>query len=308
MAARFGAVSPAQTYATKIRWILGCMVSIIVILGVAIFMLWQNSETPDQAQAVTPTDPASQTVQSSTIDVLAAAARVEEGTRIEAHMFTTVPMDAEKTPMAVVRAKDINSIIGMYAKRQINPNMPLVMDDLSDTRPVNTIRIPPGYRAITININNRSGVEGFAKPNSRVDVLWTYTQDAKQKVATIVRFVKILSLGGVTQANAERAAVAGDTTVTLLVTEKDAKKIELARTMGELSLSLVGDQEQGETSVTEPESITINDLIGRPATDDTAQLDTDGVMYTADPRTGKQIRYVLRNGRWVRDDGFDEQQ
>ena len=305
MATRFGAVSPAQTYKTKMLWMSACLATIILILGFVIVMLWQSSEDPDSAIAATANQAPAVLEPGSTVEVLAAATRVEEGTRIEAHMFSRIPMDAEKTPMAVVRAKDLDSVIGKFAKRVINPNMPLVMDDVTDSRPINSFRIPPGYRAVTILVDNRSGVEGFAKPNSRVDVLWTYNQEGRKKVATIVRFIKILSVQGQTQSSQQQAQVGPKTPVTLLVTEKDAKKIELARTLGELSLSLVGDQEPG-AAAGEPDSITINDLIGRPATQQVDEVN-DGEMFTVDPRSGKQIRYVLRNGRWVRDAGFDEE-
>lgn len=305
MATRFGAVSPAETYKTKMLWASACLLTILLILAVVIVLMWQSSENPQSAVASTQA-PAEQDANAGSVQVAFAAVRIEEGTRLEPHMFVQSPMDAEKTPLAVVRWQNLNSIIGMYAKRRINPNMPLVQDDISKDAPLSSIKIPPGYRAVTILVDTRSGVEGFAKPGSRVDVLWTYTQDEEQKVATIVRFVKVLSVAGATQASADNAQIGADTTVTLLTTEKDAKKIELARTLGTISLSLVGDQEPGATAG-EPDAITLNDLIGRPAMQEEVEEPNDGEMFTVDPRTGRQIRFVLRNGKWVRDSGFDEQ-
>lgn len=305
MATRFGAVSPAQTYKTKMLWASAFLVTTLAILAVVIVMMWQTGENPGNAVASTPA-PVDTSAGAANIQVAFAAVRIEEGTRLEPHMFVQSPMDAEKTPIAVVRWQDINAVIGKYAKRRINPNMPLVQEDISNEAPLSTIKIPPGYRAVTILVDSRSGVEGFAKPGSRVDVLWTYNQDNEQKVATIVRFVKILSVAGATQANSDNAQIGAETTVTMLTTEKDAKKIELARTMGTISLSLVGDQEHGATAG-EPDAITIGDLIGRPASIEKADEPNDGEMFTVDPRTGRQIRYVLRNGKWVRDSGFDEQ-
>ena len=129
--------------------------------------------------------------------------------------------------------------------------------------------------------------------------------DGNTGFATIARFVKILSVGGQTSAVGERAIVGGSTTITLLVTEKDAKKIELARTLGALSLSLVGDEETKQTS-DQPDTITIQDLIGTPVQKKEAPVEVanDGVMYTSDPRTGRQLRYVLRKGRWQLDRSF----
>ena len=307
MATRFGAASPAHTYATKVRWLVGCLVSVILVLVIAIVIIAQNTDASTDASgnvaAVANPAVMDQGALSPTVEVLVAASRIEEGARLEPHMFNPVPMDADKTPMAVVRAADRDTIIGKFAKRMINANTPMVMDDVVDVPPLSSFHIPPGYRAATIRVDARQGVEGFAKPNSRVDILWTYSQDGRKKVATIARFVKVLSVAGMTKADTEKAAIKKETTVTLLVTEKDAKKVELARSLGQLSLSLVGDQETS-TKTAEPDTITIQDLIGRPAQAEPTEVANDGVMYTSDPRTGRQLRYVLRNGRWALDRSF----
>ncbi len=308
MATRFGAASPARTYATKVRWLVGCLFSVIVVLVIAIVIIAQNTDASTDADAsasaVANPDILDQGSMSPTIDVLVAASRIEEGARLEPHMFNPVPMDADKTPMAVVRAADKETVIGRFAKRLINANMPIVMDDVADSPPLSSFNIPPGYRAATIRVDSRQGVEGYAKPNSRVDILWTYAQDGRKRVATIARFVKVLSVAGIRKSDQEKAAIGkAETNVTLLVTEKDSKKIELARSLGQLSLSLVGDQETS-TKTAEPDTITIQDLIGRPAQAEETEVDNDGVMYTSDPRTGRQLRYVLRNGRWALDRSF----
>ena len=305
MATRFGGVSPSQAYATKARWVIGCLFTIIAFLVALIVFIAQNTDAtekgPETAVAVDPSEGLS-----PTIEVLVAARRIEEGSMLDQNMLGVTRMDADKTPAAVIRAQDRASIVGKFAKQMINSNVPLVWDDVSETPPLNRIQIPPGYRAVTINVSQRTGVEGYARPNTRVDILWTYKQDGKKKVATIARFIKVISVAGATKVEGARAGVKkkGATTVTLLVTEKDAKKIELARTLGKLTLSLVGAMETSATT-TDPDEVTIHDLIGRPAVrEDEGETANDGVMYTTDPRSGKQMRYILRNGRWTLDRSF----
>lgn len=308
MATRFGAVSPAHTYATKVRWLVACLVSVILVLAIAIIFIAQSGETTEVSQ---PQVEAQQPIQPVTpkVEFLVASMRIEEGTQLEDHMFNRVSEDVDKMPTAAVRAQNLPVVIGKFANKLINANSPLVMDDVSDARPMSGLSITPGYRLVTITVDARSGVEGYAKPNSRVDVLWTYAQGGKKSVATIARFIKVFSVSGTTKSSGDRAAVSAATTVTLLVTERDAKKIELARTLGELSLSVVGDLET-TTASNEPEAVTLADLIGRPATTEPVEVSNDGVMYTSDPRTGRQLRYVLRNGRWSLDRSFggNEQQ
>ena len=301
---KFGGVSSqAQAYATKVRWVVGCLAAVIVVLIVAVVMIAQKTDATQNAQAIA-TAPVQPEAAGSVIDVLVATGRIEEGAELRAELFTPLPMEPDKTPMAVIRAKDLELIVGKFSSRLINANMPLVLDDISDNPPLNAISIPPGYRAVSINVDNRTSVEGFAKPNSRVDVLWTFNQNGENKVATIARFVKVLSVGGSTGVVGQRAAVENKGgTVTLLVTERDAKKVELARSNGAISLSLVGESETNVSSG-EPDSVTIADLVGKPANTLPTEVANDGVMYTADPRSGKQLRYVLKNGRWALDRSF----
>ena len=308
MATRFGA-TPAHTYATKVKWLVGCLVCLIALLIIAFVIVAQSNQAVGTAVQNTPApDPVAPVL--SGVEVAVAQSRVEEGTRLEPFMFNFVRLDDSKVPMGAIRRQDLERVSGKFASRLISPNVPVVLEDVTDTPPINLLNIPPGYRAVTINVDSRSGVEGFAKPNTRVDVLWTFTQDSKQKVATIVRFTKILSVAGVTsadrQANVQNQG--GTTTVTLLVTEKDAKKIELARTLGTLSLSLVGDQEEASKEA-DPDAITIADLTNTGVDTTAAQeeVSTDGVMYTTDPKTGRQIRYILnKNRKWIQDRTFGE--
>ena len=300
MATRFGAANSTPAYKTKLLWAAGGLFTVVLILGAAILMVFSAD---DPKEAVAAADLGVEAPVSDTVDVIVAAVRIEEGAMLTDAMFVNRPMDADKAPITVVRAEHQPTVIGKYSKRVINPNMPLVRDDITASRPVNTFKIPRGYRAVTILVNMQSGVEGFAKPNSRVDVLWSYTQDNEQKIATIVRFVKILSVGGQTEAGEEKPVIGADTPVTMLATERDAKKIELARTMGTLSLSLVGDSESGSTD-TRPDSMGIESLIGRPAAQE--EEPNDGEMVMVDPETGAQVRYELRAGRWVRDASFQE--
>lgn len=307
MATRFGA-TPAHTYATKVKWLVGCLVSLIALLIVAFVIVAQSNQAVGTAMQQPAAEPPPPPVNPG-VDVVVAQNRIEEGTRLDGYMFTAVQMEESKVPMGVIRKQDLEKIAGKYAAKLIAPNVPLVLEDVSDNRPINLLNIPPGYRAVTITVDARSGVEGFAKPNSRVDVLWTFTQESKQKVATIVRFTKVLSVGGVTATGENRANVNGQnnaTTVTLLVSEKDAKKIELARTLGTLSLSLVGDQEEGSKD-SDPDAITIADLTnsGVEAAQQPQDVSSDGVMYTSDPKTGRQIRYILsKNKKWIVDRTF----
>lgn len=304
MSSRFGGVSPTKRYAAKVRWLVACLICVILILGIAIVMVAQNSSSATQVSGPAPAvqQPA---VQTGTTDILVALTRIEEGTELRQHMFGKRAWPSDSLPDKFISAdRSGNMQGGKFAKRLISANMPILDDDLTDQPPLSTLPIPAGFRAVTIEVDIRGSVEGYAKPNSRVDVLWTFTNnEGKKEVATIVKFTKILSVAGTTSSESARTDVQGGrTTVTLLVTEKDAKKIELARNMGELSLILVGGEET-TGKLDEPDTISVNDILGKKD-EAPAENPADGVMYATDPATGKQVRWVLRKGKWAPDKNF----
>jgi pilus assembly protein CpaB len=305
MATRFGAVSPTKRYATKVRWVIAGLLSVIAVLLVAIITLTQSPATANTSQTPSVAQPALPVPAAGSKNILVASTRVEEGTELKPHMFLSRAW-SEEMPEGAFTESDREQVNGKFAKHLISANMPLLRDDVADFPPISALTIPPGFRAVTIEVDARSGVEGFAKPNSRVDVLLTYSDENRnKKVATIVRFSKVLSVAGLTSTDQARTEVnnGGKTTVTLLVTEKDAKKVELARTTGALSLTLVGNEET-RPAQDDPDVMNLQKMLDIPQEAEPDEPATDGKMYMTDPATGKQVRYVLRKGRWVQDSSF----
>jgi len=302
MATRFGASKPNYNTASRVKVLIGLLFTFVfVLVGVLVFMV---KDSENVSEPVVNTAVASSPV-TAMIPILVAAQRIEGGSRLQPHMFTVQDVRPELVPEGAINARERSTVVGKFARIMIGANLPIIKDSIVTEPPIAAVtsHIPPGYRAVTISVDARSGVEGWAMAGTRVDVLWTYTdRSGNRKVGTIVYFSKILSVSGVTAAGAgakgggKRAP--GGTTVTLLVTEVDAKKIELARTTGALSLSLVGDNETGSAG-SNREPIDITDLLPSSNSGEEEHV-PDGVMYSTDPKTGRQIKYELVGGRWKR--------
>jgi pilus assembly protein CpaB len=151
------------------------------------------------------------------------------------------------------------------------PEQPLSDKMVTNVRPITAIssKIPEGYRAVTIPVDQTTGVEGWAKPGVKVDVSWTSVRDGRSLVTTIVYNAEVLSAGGSPSSNPNEPPSAA-TTVTLLVTDADAGKIHLAQTNGKVSLSLRGDNDSGSPR---PPSrvLTLEDLYGLPRNEPTVR-------------------------------------
>ena len=303
---RFGGVSPTQTYQARVKWLVAGLIALIVVLAFAVIYIAQNSSASSSSGGDTsPSVVTSIQDENSdgSVSILVASRRIESGEQLLKNMVDSRRWDSSEIPDDAILASELENVLRMYVGDQIGARVPLLKSDLSQEKPITPIDIPPGFRAVTIEVNKRSGVEGFAKPNSRVDVLWTFVgPDRKRKVKTIVRFVKVLSVGGLLDTEGVTVKIDKKTTVTLLVSERDAKKVELARTNGDLSLSLVGAAEAPNSSNSQfDEEIDLSDLMGvEKAPRINKPSPADGVMYTEDSKTGKLVKYELRQGRWKR--------
>lgn len=310
MSSRFGAATATRSRTAKLKILIGCMVLLLVILLFLLVYVVQNANNVDSTMTTNVSDQkVSEVDTKDTVGILIPVFRVEEGMKLSPQMFSTEYVARDQVPLNAITVDKLQALSEKFAKKLINPNVPLLMDDISDSQPISTIDIPAGYRLITIIVDNRSGVEGWAKPSTRVDVLWTFTQDRRKKIATIARFVKVISVAGQVQnaPDANRVDVQGPITVSLLVTEEQAKYIELARTTGELSLVLVGGKEIPTDISDEPKIFDMNEILKQtPQKAEPEEVAADGVLYVEDPATGKQKKYVLRKGRWALDKSYTE--
>ena len=129
--------------------------------------------------------------------------------------------------------------------------------------------VPKGMRAITLEVNEFSGVAGFLVPGCRVDVVSTISESGGDVVSrTIVQNVEVTALGRRQQANIDEAEQTKS--VTLLVKPREAEAIELAAATGRprLVLRSSGDKETAKSS-----GVTVAELRGgRKAVDPYANM------------------------------------
>ena len=114
--------------------------------------------------------------------------------------------------------------------------------------------VPRGMRALTIEVNEISGVAGHLTPGSRVDVIATLTgQDVRQDVVTrtVAQAVPVTAVGqrvarpaGVQGAAAAVEAPQLTKSVTLLVTPQQAELIQLVSTAARCTLALRGSRDR----------------------------------------------------------------
>jgi Flp pilus assembly protein CpaB len=99
-----------------------------------------------------------------------------------------------------------------------------------------------GKRAISVPVTDLSSAGGLIQPRSHVDVLFTRAGSMKEALTTtILQDVVVLSIGKLTEVGQTldpKASKPQQTAATLMVTPEDARKLELAKNQGRISLAL----------------------------------------------------------------------
>lgn len=118
-------------------------------------------------------------------------------------------------------------------------------------------RIPPGYRAVSVKIDEVTGVAYQIKPGDWVDVIVVMDIQSggrgskKQTIAEVIlQNVQVAAIGQETngQQGGGTAKVKPARSATLLVTDQEAPKLHLAATRGKITLAMRGDDDSAKSS------------------------------------------------------------
>jgi len=101
--------------------------------------------------------------------------------------------------------------------------------------------IEPGMRAVSVQVNEVSGVSGFIQPGTRVDVLFTRVfSNGDAATTTLLQNTKVIAYGRQFDPGArpDPRDVSKPTVATLLVSQEEAEKLVLAGQRGRIQLAL----------------------------------------------------------------------
>lgn len=197
-----------------------------------------------------------QTSSGATVPVAVAANDINLGEPLNEAMVRTVNWPRDSVPPGAFATPV--SLDGRVVRVGLTHGEPVLEAKLA---PVGTkgglsAVIGEGRRAITVRVNDVVGVAGFALPGNFVDVIVNTQQtdgavkraDNQESISKIV-LEKILVLAVAQQVNRDDTAPKVVNAVTLEVTPEQAEKLDLARSVGTLSLVLRNqvDRDTGST-------------------------------------------------------------
>ncbi|RMF23613.1 MAG: Flp pilus assembly protein CpaB [Deltaproteobacteria bacterium] len=194
--------------------------------------------------------------QVETKEIVVARDTISRGETIEADDVKVVAWPAEAAPEDAFGSPE--EVIGKLARTTIYANDPLTNTKFvtSESPSILSMLIPKGHRAISVKVNEVTGISGFVAPGSHVDVLLTVpgTDEMAARTRIILQDVEVLAIAQSVEQQDNKPTVVN--TVTLDVTPRQAEVVAVASNEGNLHLVLRNDRDERQviswgTSITE---------------------------------------------------------
>lgn len=175
--------------------------------------------------------------------VVVAAADIQLGSRLNSQMLKTVDWPAGSIPAgAMTKAEPLEDRVVKTSVLRGEPILEAKLAPVGTKGGLSAV-IPEGKRAMTVRVNDVIGVAGFALPGNYVDIVVNTQIEGggsgrgDRQISKIV-LENILVLAVAQEANRDETKPRVVNAVTLELTPEQAEKLDLARSVGTLSLVL----------------------------------------------------------------------
>lgn len=189
-----------------------------------------------------------------TVTVVRAKQDIAAHEEIQKDMVETVETADNLFVPAKERMDKVESAIGRVTAKPIQRNSPVLLTMLAPegTRPGMVGRIPQGFRAVSVKIDEVSGVAYQMQPGDWVDVIVVMDIDAgikgkKETIAEVIlQHIQVAAIGYGSDAEGEKtpSKMKPAKSATLLVPEEEVPKLHLAGTRGKITLAMRGEDDQ----------------------------------------------------------------
>lgn len=200
--------------------------------------------------------------------IAVANADIELGGRISAEMIRMVDWPSDSVPQgAFIDPNPLNGRVVLVSLQRGEPLTEARLAPVGSKGGLSAV-VPEGRRAMTVRVNDVVGVAGFALPGTYVDVMVNTQAEGGQRGGERDRSIskivleRILVLAVAQEADRDSTKPKVVNAVTLEVTPRDAEVLDLARSVGTLSLVLRNPSDPMRTATT---GATKQELLGLAA-------------------------------------------
>ena len=207
----------------------------------------------------------------SSSKVVVAAVDIELGSRVNPAMLTTVDWPTGSVPAGAfsdpAQLQDRVVRVGLVRGEAV---MERKLSPVGTKGGLSAV-IAEGKRAMTVRVNDVIGVAGFALPGNYVDVMVNTQQERnnRQNPISLTVLEHVLVLAVAQEASRDDLKPKVVSAVTLELSPEDAEKLDLARSVGTLSLVLRNQMDKkaiATTGVTREQLLGLKEVAATPTT------------------------------------------
>lgn len=154
-------------------------------------------------------------------------------------------------PGTVMEPQDV---VGKISRTELYPEEPILLSRLHKDNDLSgglALAVPDGQRALTVAVDEVSGVAGMLRPGDHVDILATFDYDPEKSSLTslILQNIKILAVGQSLEGAQKGEQKIATQTITLSVRPDEAPPLTLAADRGNIRIMLRSPKDEGTTSL-----------------------------------------------------------
>jgi len=271
------------------------IIPLVVGLAVGLVAIKLGLDVVKRAQAANPG--------AGAVQVVAASKTIPLASAITEHMIKTIRTGKEMTPEGAFA--DVTDVIGRVTRSEIPRGVPVLASMLAPpgSSPGMPSRIPDGYRAVSVKVDEASQVAGFLNPGCRVDVAAVMTVRRNRQSETISKVIlQNVEVGAVGQSlTGDETGANVSRSVTLFVRSSDVAKLNLASLKGKIQLAMRNQRDGGSGVLAEMTEAQL--LTGHPGSI-TKSSPLGGLLHglaqsLKPPGQGRQISPASYTGPWV---------
>ncbi|WP_143275334.1 Flp pilus assembly protein CpaB [Bradyrhizobium canariense] len=236
------------------------IIAVLLLATTALGLIAYNMNLPKQVpvEVVAEKAPAPP----ATVGYFVAARPLPRGTLARDEDFTVRSVPPERVPAGAILETPESKIglPGSLVRKFVDAGSPVTLPDILRPRDRGFLAsvLAPDSRAISIKVDEESGVSGLIRPGDSVDVVLTQVFDkadpARRALSeTVLRNVRVIAIDQeIVQGGRAISAMAGKLTQTVSfeLTPEQVKKITVAKQLGTLSLAVRAAVEQWDTADT----------------------------------------------------------
>lgn len=189
----------------------------------------------------------------ATTKIVVAANDIDLGTPLTPQMLKLLDWPNGSVPQGAIQ--DPKALDSRVVKVSLQRGEPILESKLAPlgTKGGLSAVISEGKRAMTVRVNDVIGVAGFALPGNYVDIMVNTEDDSikgegKNKIISKIVLEHMLVLAVAQEASRDETKPKVVNAVTLEVTPEEAEKLDLARSVGTLSLVLRNQMDSSEVT------------------------------------------------------------